>query len=290
MDDLTPDDLTPVERLKRDLKKASATLSEKEVRYLVDLYYAWQEDRKRANNQVRAMKEADPKEEPHEIVLWLAAQSDYLETQIKGALGVYAASKPAGQWMLAQHGIGPVISAGMLAHIDIAKAITAGHVWRYAGLDPSVVWLPKTKRPWNASLKVLCWKAGQSFMKFSNDPKCFYGKLYRERKAYELARNETDYAKDQAAAILEGKRFGKDTEAYKHLSAGHLPPAQIDGRARRYAVKIFLSNLQTVWWFSAFGSLPPAPYAIVHAGHAHRIDPPHADVIEGLAEALRRQP
>jgi hypothetical protein len=192
--------------------------------------------------------------------------------------------------MLAQHGIGPVLAAGFIAHIDIRKAKTAGAIWRYAGLDPTVQWLPKTKRPWNASLKVLCWKAGQSFMKFSNADECFYGKLYRERKAYELARNETPYAAEQAAAILAGKKFGKDTEAYKHLSAGHLPPAQIDGRARRWAVKLFLAHLQVVWWFAEHGSLPPAPYAMVHAGHAHRIDPPHADIIEGLAEALKKQP
>lgn len=54
------------------------------------------------------------------------------------------------------HGIGPVISAGLLAHIDIHRAVTVGHIWRFAGLDPSVKWLKKTKRPWNAGLKVLC--------------------------------------------------------------------------------------------------------------------------------------
>jgi hypothetical protein len=44
----------------------------------------------------------------------------------------------------------------LLARIDIVKAPTAGHIWRYAGLDPTVRWNKGEKRPWNAGLKVLC--------------------------------------------------------------------------------------------------------------------------------------
>jgi hypothetical protein len=276
----------PTTKLTRDQKKAAATLSDQEARYLVDSYYIMQEDRKRAHNQVRALATTVPTPEPHEIVQWLADSSQMLENQIKGALGVYAGSKVPGIWMMEQYGIGPVIAAGMLAHIDIKKAPTAGHIWRYAGLDPTVVWKPKTKRPWNADLKVLCWKAGQSFMKFSNSDECFYGHIYRERKAYEVARNERGDNKQLAADILASKSFKKDTEAYKHLSIGKLPPAQIDGRARRYAVKAFLSHLQLVWHFAHFDALPPAPYAMVHAGHAHFIKPPHPEVVPGLSEAI----
>lgn len=279
-------ELTPVERLKRDLKKASVTLSETEARYLVDSYYIMQEDRKRAHNQVRALTDAL---EPHEVVMWLATQSETLEGQIKGVLGVYAESKVPGRWMLSQFGIGPVIAAGFLAHIDISKAPTAGHIWRYAGLDPTVVWKKGEKRPWNASLKVLCWKAGQSFMKFSGSEDCFYGHLYRTRKAYEVARNDSGGNSETAGTILATKNIGRATEAYKHLLTGKLPPAQIDGRSRRFAVKMFISHLQVAWWFAEYGVLPPAPYAMVHAGHAHRIDPPHADVVPGLAEALKKQ-
>jgi hypothetical protein len=279
--------LESIAKLKRDIRAASVTLSESEARFLVDTYYAWQEDRKRANNQVRALDESA---EPHEVVRWLAEQSTTLENEIKKVLGVFAESRPIGKWMLAQHGIGPVISAGLIAHIDISKAITAGHIWRYAGLDPTQVWGKGEKRPWNASLKVIAWKAGQSFMKFAASDECFYGKIYRERKAYEVARNDSGGNAVRAAEILTEKKIGKATEAYKHLTGGKLPPAQIDARARRYAVKIFLAHFQTAAWFAEFGVLPPAPYAMVFAGHAHRIDPPHASVIPGLAEALKKQP
>ena len=56
-----------ITRLTRDLVKAAATLSDDEVRYLVDGYYLMQEGRKRASNQVRAMDK-----EPTLLLAWLA--------------------------------------------------------------------------------------------------------------------------------------------------------------------------------------------------------------------------
>jgi intein/homing endonuclease len=144
-------DLPAIERMTRDLREAAATMSAQEARYLVDAYYLMQEGRKRADNQVRAMVG-----EPHRVLAWLAKQSDVLENQVKGALGKYADAQPVGAWMRANKGIGPVISAGLLAHIDITKAATVGDIWRFAGLDPTSIWEKNEKRPWNASLKTLC--------------------------------------------------------------------------------------------------------------------------------------
>ena len=152
----------PAIRLSRDLIKASSTMTTMEARYLVDAYYLMQDDRKRAHNQVRAMEE-----EPHSVIGWLAGQSETLEGQIKRALDSYSDSHPAGAWLKSNYGIGPVIAAGLLAHIDIRKAPTVGHIWRFAGLDPTTKWEKGQKRPFNAELKTLCWKLGQSFMKFS---------------------------------------------------------------------------------------------------------------------------
>ena len=271
MDDTSPT-LPPLDRLTRDLANASVTLSDDEARFLVDAYYMMQENRKRSSNQVRALAEL---QEPHTVIRWLTTQSEMLEGQIKRALDKYTDSRPVGQWMKSIHGIGPVIAAGLMAHIDIRKAPMSGHIWNFAGLNPTVKWEKGQKRPWNAALKTLCWKVGQSFMKFSGSDECFYGKLYRDRKAYEVQRNDSGGNAAEAARILATKRLGKSTEAFKHLSAGHLPPAQIDARARRYAVKMFLSHLQAVWWEIETGEEPPKPYAIEKAGHAHYIPPPN---------------
>lgn len=268
-----------IKRLGRDLMVAAQTLSADEARFLVDSFYVMQENRKRSDNQVRAISA-----EPSSLISWLADQSDTLENQIKRALDRYTDAHPVGVWMKAQYGIGPVIAAGLLAHIDIKKAPTAGHIWSFAGLNPNAEWKKGQKRPWNAGLKTLCWKTGQCFMKFSNADDCFYGKIYRERKAYEIARNDSGGNAERAKELTA--KFRPTTDAYKYLTAGKLPPAQLDARARRYAVKLFLAHLQLVWWFIDTKSLPPKPYAIAHGGHAHEIMPPHADVVPGLDDAI----
>lgn len=271
-----------VKRLSRDLMLATKTMSDDEARFLVDAYYLMQDDRKRSHNQVRQMEA-----EPHAVIAWLGDQSETLEGQIKRALESYTDTRPVGLWLKANFGIGPVIAAGLLGHIDIHKAPTVGHIWRFAGLDPTVKWEKKTKRPWNAGLKTLCWKIGQSFMKFSGSDDCNYGKVYRERKAYEVARNDRGDNAEVAAETLATKKFDKKTDAFKHYTAGHLPPAQIDARARRYAVKLFLSHLHLVWYFVEFKELPAKPYAIGHLDHAHFDPPLHLELIDGLSEALR---
>ena len=217
-----------VERMRRDIASAAATLSDDEARFLVDAYYMMQDDRKRSHSQVKALGEDA---EPNSVLTWLAEQSGTLEKQIARALDKYTQAHPMGSWMREVYGIGPVLSAGLLAHIDITKAPTVGHIWRFAGLDPTLKWEKGQKRPWNAQLKTLCWKVGQSFMKFYGSEECVYGHVYRKRKAYEVERNDAGTNKDLAATLLP--KVGKTTEAYKHLSEGKLPPGQIDARARR---------------------------------------------------------
>jgi len=259
--------LDPVNKLTKDLKEATTTLSSQEVRYLVDSYYQMQENRKRSQNQVRALTDSA---EPHEVLNWLAENNRILENQIKRALDAYSASQSIGQWAREVVGIGPVIAAGLIAHIDIKKAPTVGHIWRFAGLDPTQKWEKKQKRPWNASLKTLCWKIGESFVKVSGKDEAVYGKIYIERKEFEMKKNEAgDYA-EQAKAKLEKFKIGKDTDAYKHYIEGRLPPAHIQARVKRYAVKLFLSHLHETWYIMETGEKPPLPYPIAILGHAHK--------------------
>ena len=285
MDDMN-DEMRPViKRLSRDLVKAAATLSTDEARFLVDSYYQMQTDRQRAASQVRSME----KKEPHITLSWLQEQSGTLEKQIQRALQSYAEADQVGQWMMGLYGIGPIIAAGMLAHIDMKQAPTVGHIWRYAGLDPTDTWGTGEKRPWNASLKTLCWKTGQSFMKFSNAEECVYGHMYKERKEYEIKRNESGNNKEAAANILKTKNFKKNTEAYKYYIQGKLPPAHIDARARRHATKIFLSHLHAVWFWVLNKKLAPRPYMMEYGGHVHYVPIPNADLVPGLEEALRKE-
>jgi hypothetical protein len=252
-----------VTRLTRDLAKAARTLTDDEARYLVDAYYIMQEDRKRSDNQVRALGEGA---EPNSVIAWLAEQSSTLEKQIARALDNYTNGHPMGAWMREVTGIGPVISAGLLAHIDIEKAPTVGHIWRYCGLDPTSKWEKGQKRPHNAALKRLCWLIGESFVKVKANESDVYGKLYDTRKKYEQERNERwDYA-EQAAAMLKSR----PTHAQKAIYAtGKLPDGHIHMRAKRYAVKQFLSDMHGAWYRQQFGKEPPLPYPIAILKHAH---------------------
>lgn len=261
--------MTAVKRLSRDLANASVTLSDEEARFLVDAYYISQENRIRQDGQIRSMKD-----EPHSVLAWLSDQSGTLEGQIRRALDKYSQVHPVGEWLRGIDGIGPVIAAGLLAHIDIHKAPTVGHIWRFAGLDPTSRWGKGEKRPWNAGLKTLCWKAGESFVKRSNAETCFYGHQYKARKEIETKRNDAGELAEQAKQALENKNYKKTTDAYKAYITGKLPPAHIHARARRYAVKLFLAHLHAEMHRRILGAEPPLPYPIAHMGHAHVIAPP----------------
>lgn len=125
-------------KLRKDLVKAANTLSKREIRFLVDYYYQVQDYRKMNANQIRALDES---KEPHELLSTLFDQSRYLENQIKTALDKYTLSDPIGSWTRSICGIGPVIAAGLIAHIDIEQAPTVGHIWNYAGYNPTIRWI-----------------------------------------------------------------------------------------------------------------------------------------------------
>ncbi len=281
------DILVSAERLSRDLRASAKTLTDTQARFMVDAYYSMQDQRIRTEGQVRALAAS---EEPHKLILWLAQQSRMLEDQVKGALEKYTDAHPVGAWMKGVKGIGPVLSAGMLAHIDITRAPTVGHIWSFAGLNPNAVWKKGEKRPWNAALKRACWLCSESFVKTSGgDEPSYYGTVYKQRKEQEIAKNERGEFADQAKAMLEKKNFRADTQAKKFYQEGKLPPAHIHARATRYAVKRFLSDLHTVWYWLHYKKLPPMPYVITHGGHAHYEISELFDNVPGLREALEKR-
>lgn len=269
------------EKLTREIKENASTLTDNEARYLVDTYYQMQDFRISTNNQLRSAEKGDDTfVSENSALCYIANSFETLENNIKLLLKAYAESKPIGRWLLSITGIGPVIAAGLIAHIDIKKVQTAGQIQAYAGLDPTKKWEKGQKRPWNAKLKVLCWKVGQSFVKVSNNEKDVYGKIYKERKAYEIEQNEKGAYAEQAAKKLATTKIGKDTDAYKWYSEGKLPPAHIQQRAERYATKIFISHLFTVWYEMEHGVPAPKPYAEAILNHAHIIAPPNFEDVK----------
>ena len=267
-------ELEPIIKLTRDIKKAAERLNPREIRFLVDTYYQMQDDRMRSASQVRSMLKNE-EDEPHELISWLYSNFATLERSLKSALGTYSQVYPVGRWAESNVGVGPVLSAGLLANIDIQKTPHVSHIWSFAGLNPTVKWEKGQVRPWNARLKVVCFHLGESFVKVSNKEGAFYGQLYSQRKEQEIAKNEAGLFSDQAERILKVKKIGKSTDAYKYYSKGFLPPAHIHARAKRWAVKIFLTHWHQVAYELQYGVSPPRPYIIEVIGHKDYIDPPN---------------
>lgn len=357
--------LDPIDRLTRDVRTSAAEVGRNEARGLVDTYYRVQEHRIALDGQARALAADD---RANLVSVHFASQMRTLETQMKNVLDDYSLITQVGRWSRAQHGVGPVIAAGLLAHIDITRAPTAGHIWRFAGLDPTLKWLGKqgaarlleqvkdvdvlvgdesfddyalsedevaeldellgpddrrhqlnraqlvrigqltnrkfgnlirlgsdaegrvtrasmlkllAKRPWNADLKVLCWKLGDSFVKTSRSEKSFYGVKYRERKEYELERDARGGHAEQAAETLATRNI-RDVPTRKTYEAGRLPAGRLDLRARRWAVKLFLAHWHDVAYREHYGTEPPLPYPIAHLGHVHYIAPPPGGETAGV--------
>jgi hypothetical protein len=271
MSDQTPSPDNPITRLTKDLKAAALTLSRDEARYLVDTYYQLQQLRIATSHQTRTLVESG---EPHSVILWFATNADVLESQVKRALDSYSDASITGRWAKSITGIGPVIAAGLLAHIEIEKAQTAGAIWRFAGLDPTSKWEKGEKRPWNPDLKVLAWKIGESFVKVSGNEHDYYGKLLLERKVIEKARNDSGALREQAALNLT-KLKRKDSVTAKANQEGRLSDGHIHSRAKRWAVKLFLSHVHQVMYMEHFHTPAPKPYILTQPTHAHEISVPH---------------
>lgn len=276
------DAIMPAVKLARkDLLAAAQNFSLPQARYLVACYYRMQGFRMRADGHVRA---ATASGVPNTFISELAQSFRLGERTIESALGTYTTVHPVGKWLRSITGIGPVIAAGLLAHLDEDPPATAAGWWRFAGYDPSLEWGKGEQRPYNARLKTLLWKAGQSFVMFSNHPASHYGPLWRQRKEYEQAKNAAgDYA---AQAALWASRVKADSPTLAAYRQGRLPDGHIHARACRWTVKLFLADIHLVMTWHRLQKMPAMPYAIAFLGHAHAHHPPNAHLIPGLIEAL----
>ena len=265
----SPESMTAINN---DIRKLARDATAKEARFLVDNYYMAQKNRIRAGNQINQTKKEG---EPYDLLQVNFKNFKFAENQIFKVLDEYSANQPLGQWARSIHGIGPVITAGLLAHIDLNIAKTPAGIWRFAGLDPTVTWDKNEKRPWNSQLKTLCFKVASSFEKVQNSDKDFYGHMMAKRKLYEIANNDAGKYAETAKKTLATGSYKKDTSAKKAYEQGRLPDGQIRMRALRWSVKLFLSHYWHVGYEIKNNMAPPKPWVIAIGGHQDFIAPPN---------------
>lgn len=262
--------------LSKDLREHCSRMSREEARFVVDLYYQVQQKRIALDHQALSCERSG---EPPRFLASFAAAFEHFEKVIKSALNVFASEYAVGRWCLAQIGVGPVITAGLLSEVDIRIAKNVGKLWRFAGLDPTVQWKRGEKRPWNAFLKTLCaFKLGESFVHTCNHPESYYGRIYKEAKQSMAYRNEAGEFREVAQREMERakqegrlKKFSEDGTYLRCWQEGKLPPAHIHARARRKAVKVFLAHLHEVMHRDYYGTEPPVPYIFAREPEKHSV-------------------
>jgi hypothetical protein len=258
-------------------------LKSEDIAETVELYYECQKLRiMHANKEpsetakLRAMHKED-EQWPSTMAQWLDAWLKFGEKVMLSKLQQWVESDKSPQetkWAYDQDGIGPVLAAGLAAHVDVTKADSISSLWRFAGQDPTADRKVKgVKLPYNGRLKTLCWKIGESFVKVSGREGAFYGHWYAKFKSDEVSRNENGLYTAQAARELANKKI-KDAATKAKLQSGKLTDGHLHARAKRRAVKLFLSH----YWGEgrAARELPVrAPFAIAVLKHDGTIDPPH---------------
>jgi len=296
---------------KNTVKKYPIT-SREEATNLVRQYYAIQKLRIGSNNRQYQLdqKASNNSNSKEENISFAYAKAGLKETEdvITMWLKEYAKNDPIGRWLLSVKGIGPVLAAGLISYIDISKCQTAGAIWKYAGWEGHRPPKKKgVKLDYNPHFRVLCWKIGESFQKVSGYktvelkdengkkyketvrdengnpidryPDALYGHLYREKLKIYIAKNEAGGFKAAADLALSEKNFEKESTTKACYESGKLPMAHLIAMAKRYAVKIFLSNLFELWYEYENGCKAPRPFVEVYCGHVHMIEPPNKEIL-----------
>jgi len=239
-------------------------LQSEEIRLVVDNYYRMQHHRLRLEAQMRAlspsfkeqlkMMEKNPelKECPPLALTLLSKTSHVFKREEKftaNILSRWVKSHPRAKILCEAVGVGHILAAGLVAHVNWSMVCTAGKLWSFCGLNPESEWKKGEKRPWNAHLKQLCFLIGESFVKQKNRENDVYGKIYQKRKDWENARNEAltasyPEARPLLATLKETQDAVKREKIYKELKTkyGFMRPAHIHARAKRFAVKLYLAD------------------------------------------------
>lgn len=269
-------------------------MQEKEIRLIIDSFYSIQHLRIEIGNRMKMLVRDYPEEvteekagELHEMISGNLIRT---EKEIEKRVRVFIKPLPLYQLWLKPHvkGIAELLGGALIAAIeDIGKFDTVSKLWIYCGIglkpaldkegnplldgDGNILYEIQRKKKgekinYSPFLKTLCWKIGESFVKTGT--RGFYGDMYKKYKERETRKQ----ARAGVQIVAEGDAQKLRKEGKKAIGKAH-----IHNRARRKAVKLFLSHLWEVW--REIEGLPTrVPYVIEHQPDTgvthHYIDPP----------------
>jgi hypothetical protein len=127
-----------------DVKEAVENLTLDSIRFLVSMYYTYQKPRIAFTQQRNHLSD---EEQGNLTISSFSKLSMSCERFIQTVMEHFSHVHPITAWCVANRGVGPVLSAGLLAHIRILNdkgdviCPTVGHIWSFAGWDPTRKWI-----------------------------------------------------------------------------------------------------------------------------------------------------
>jgi len=114
---------------------------------LVDLHHNLQDNRIKVGGAQRSVQQGYDETLGWAINLFtrMYAIDKVREDQIAQALGIFAQQHEMGRWAMGICGIADIMSAGLLAHINMDLAKTPGHIYAYGGIAPGIRWIGSEK-------------------------------------------------------------------------------------------------------------------------------------------------
>lgn len=142
-----------------------------------------------------------------------------------------------------------------------------------------------TRPPYNVVLNRLCWFLGESFKEVSDNPDSLYGRLYLEKKQHEVDLNNSGKFLDQARMQLMGVRNLSTNSNSVVIGSDNMPKLsdqQLTDRAKRHAVKIFISHLFEIMYIDHYKEPSPVHEIMEKRGSDKYIAPevPFSDFVE----------
>lgn len=136
-------------KLSKDIKTkilSVHSISRAEIRTLVNIFYQMQKIRIALREQIRSIEQGksnggENKEVNIAVLDFILTNATVLENNIKTSLELFVQSTEEGRWLLAIKGIGPVLAAGLLGHLDVTDKDYATQFINFAGLNDN-------NRPW----------------------------------------------------------------------------------------------------------------------------------------------
>ncbi len=159
---------------------------------------------------------------------------------------------PIYSWLKSIKGISHLLSAQLIAYIDINKFERVSSLWHYCGMHVNNGVAPKrtkgNKIDWNPQLRMICYKISDSFIK-KRTPK--YREIYDKEKEKQLILlNETIDILKPISVLSKSKRKSGDQniiETQRDFVSAPKSKLHVENRARRKAVKEFLKDFYLEW-------------------------------------------